>query len=72
MGIGQLLCVNVGSSLIKKKKKSDTLVRDVDNGDGYSCIGEGNDNPLQYTCRENPMDGGAWWATVHRVAKSQT
>ena len=72
MGIGQLLCVNVGSSLIKKKKKSDTLVRDVDNGDGYSCIGEGNDNPLQYTCRENPMDGGAWWATVHRVAKSRT
>ena len=73
MGIGQLLCVNVGSSLIKKKKKkSDTLVREVDNGDGYSCIGEGNDNPLQYTCRENPMDGGAWWATVHRVAKSRT
>ena len=71
MGIGQLLCVNVGSSLIKKKK-SDTLVRDVDNGDGYSCIGEGNDNPLQYTCQENPMDGGAWWATVHRVAKSRT
>ena len=72
MGIGQFLCVNVGSSLIKKKKKSDTLVRDVDNGDGYSCIGEGNDNPLQYTCRENPMDGGAWWATVHGVAKSWT
>ena len=44
----------------------------VDNGDGYSCIGEGNDNPLQYTCRENPMDGGAWWATVHGVAKSWT
>ena len=32
--------------------------------------GEGNDNPLQYTCLENPMDRGAWWATVHRVAKS--
>ena len=27
---------------------------------------------LQYSCLENPMDGGAWWATVHRVAKSQT
>ena len=27
--------------------------------------GEGNDNPLQYSCLENPMDGGAWWATVH-------
>ena len=34
--------------------------------------GEGNGNPLQYSCLKNPMDGGAWWATVHRVAKSQT
>ena len=34
--------------------------------------GEGNDNPLQYSCLENPMNGGAWWATVHGVAKSQT
>ena len=29
--------------------------------------GEGNGNPLQYSCLENPMDRGAWWATVHRV-----
>ena len=36
------------------------------------CIGEGNGNPLQYSCLENPMDGGAWWATVHGVAKSRT
>ena len=34
--------------------------------------GEGNGNPLQYSCLENPMDGGAWWATVHRVTKSRT
>ena len=34
--------------------------------------GEGNGNPLQYSCLENPMGGGAWWATVHGVAKSQT
>ena len=34
--------------------------------------GEGNGNPLQYSCLENPMDGGAWWATVHGVTKSQT
>ena len=33
-----------------------------------SCIGEGNGNPLQYSCLENPMDGGAWWAAVHGVA----
>ena len=30
---------------------------------------EGNGKPLQYSCPKNPMDGGAWWATVHRVAK---
>ena len=35
-------------------------------------IGEGNGTPLQYSCLENPMDGGAWWAAVHGVAKSQT
>ena len=34
--------------------------------------GEGNGNPLQYSCLENPMDGGAWWAAVHGVAKSWT
>ena len=34
--------------------------------------GEGIGNPLQYSCLENPMDGGTWWATVHRVAKSRT
>ena len=34
--------------------------------------GEGNGNPLQYSYLENPMDGGAWWAVVHGVAKSQT
>ena len=32
--------------------------------------GEGNGNPLQYSCLESPMDGGAWWATVHGVVKS--
>ena len=31
--------------------------------------GEGNRNPLQYSCLENPMNGGAWWATVHGVAE---
>ena len=34
--------------------------------------GEGNGNPLQYSCLENPMGGGDWWAAVHGVAKSQT
>jgi len=33
--------------------------------------GEGNGTPLQYSCLENPMDGGAWWVAVHGIAKSQ-
>ena len=36
------------------------------------CIREGNGTPLQYSCLENPMDGGAWWAAVNGVAKSRT
>ena len=35
-------------------------------------FGEGNGTPLQYSCLENPMDGGAWWAAVHGVTKSRT
>ena len=37
-----------------------------------SCIGEGNGNPIQYSCLENPRDGGAWWAVVSGVAQSRT
>ena len=37
-----------------------------------SCIGEGNGNPLQCSCLENPRDGGAWWAALYGVAQSQT
>ena len=40
-------------------------------GDLGSIPGEGNGNPLQYSCLKNSMDRGAWWATVHGVAKSQ-
>ena len=36
-----------------------------------SCVGEGNGNPLQCSCLENPRDGGAWWAAVYGVAQSQ-
>ena len=38
----------------------------------YDCIGEGNGNPLQCSCLENPRDGGAWWAAIYGVAQSQT
>ena len=47
-----------------KRCRFDPLVRKIP--------GKGNGNPLQYSCLENPMDRGAWRATVHRVAKNQT
>ena len=37
-----------------------------------SCTGQGNSNPLQYSCLENPREGGAWWAAVYGVAQSRT
>ena len=37
-----------------------------------SCIGEGNGNPLQCSCSEDPRDGGAWWAAAYEVAQSRT
>ena len=56
---------------------SDSKVSAYDAGDlglipGLGSPGEGNGTLLQYSCLENPMDGGAWWATVYGVAKSQT
>ena len=37
-----------------------------------SCIGEGNGNPLQYSCLDNTRDGGVWWAAVYGVTQSRT
>ena len=67
--------------MLRKKKNSKSLILNLYNmNDGrfnFICLtsfltGEGNGTPLQYFCLENPMDGGAWWAAVHGVAKSQT
>ena len=38
----------------------------------HACLGEGNGNPFQYSCLENPVDKGAWWAAVRRVTQSRT
>ena len=38
----------------------------------FSCIGEGNGNPLQCSCLDNPRDGGAWWAAIYGVTQSRT
>ena len=57
-----------GASVMQVQGISPTLnSRDQD----VSCS-QGNGNPLQYSCLENPMDGEAWWVAVHGVAKSQT
>ena len=58
-----------GGSMVKKKKKKIHLPMQET---WVWSPGEGNGNPLKYFCLENPMDGGAWWATVRGVAKSRT
>ena len=52
-------------------QESDTIER-IHFHFSVSCIGEGNGNPLQCFCLENPRDTGAWWAAIYRVAQSQT
>jgi len=52
--------------------KSQTRLSDFTFNFSLSCIGEGNGNPLQCSCLENPRDGGAWWAAVYGVAQSRT
>ena len=52
-------------------KESDTTER-LHFHFSHSCTGEGNGNPLQCSCLENPRDGGAWWAAVYEVAQSRT
>ena len=55
----------------KKHKLKSRLPREISITSDMQ-MGEGNGNPLQYSCLENPMDGGAWWAAVHGVARSRT
>ena len=63
-----------GASLVAQTLKLLTAMREtwVLSLGQEDSPGEGNGNPLQYSCLENPMDGGAWGAIVHRVAKSRT
>ena len=53
------------------REELDTTER-LDFDFSLSCIGEGNGNPLQCSCLENPRDGGAWWAAVCGIAQSRT
>ena len=71
---GDLLTPFYKNSLVAQMvKRLPTIWGDLDSipGSGRSP-GEGNGNPLQYSCLENPMDRGTWWAKIHGVAKSQT
>ena len=59
--------------LVKSSPASAGDIRDAGSVPGLGrSPGEGHGNPLQYSCPENPMGRGAWWAMVHRVVKSQT
>ena len=62
-----------GGSVLKNPPASTGAIGDSGSipGSGRSP-GKGNGNPLQYSCLGNPMDRGAWWATVHGVSKSPT
>ena len=77
-GPGQMVTEGPSSAIHHFPGGSDGKVSACNLGDPGSIPGlgrspgEGNGLPLQCSCLENPMDGGAWWATVHRVAKSRT
>ena len=67
------MCYHEGFSGGSDSKESACGVRDQGSIPGSErSPGEGNGDPLQYSCLENPMGGGVWQATVHGVAKSQT
>ena len=61
--LGQEMITVIYSVLFKKTKQNTTQLS--------TCTGEGNGNPLQYSCLENPRDGGAWWAAVYGVTQSR-
>ena len=63
----------VGCLLWGRTESDTTEVTQQQQQQQQQCVyGEGNGNPLLYSCLENPMDGGAWWAAVHGVARSRT
>ena len=74
MTMGKTIALIIGVSLVAQTVKNPAAnARDLGliTGLGRS-LGEENGNSLHYSCLENPMDRGAWWVTVHGVAKSQT
>ena len=76
--IPKIICVKINTEVLGFPDGLDSRESACNAGDPSSIPGsgrspgEGNDNALQYSCLENPMDRGAWQATVHGVIKSQT
>ena len=68
-GLWSMGCTTDGDSQVAKWKRIHLLVL-IPGSERFP--GEGHGNPLQYSCLENPMDRGAWWAAVHRVSQSRT
>ena len=62
--------LGLGLGLVIKNQPANAGDSGLNSGSGRSP-GEGNGNPLQYSCLENSMDRGGWWATIHGVTKSQ-
>ena len=62
----------IKSSILLGRKAMTNVDSILKTDTSFSCIGEGNGNPLQCSCLENPRDGGAWWAAVRGVAQSRT
>ena len=69
-----MLAMFTNASLVAQRlKRLACNARDLGSISGLGrSPGEGNGNPLQYSCLENPIGGGAWWPTVHGIAESQT
>ena len=73
--VGLIVCCDVSQVALGVKNLPDYAGDESDTGSlpgSGRFPGVGNGNPLQYSCLENPMDRGAWWAAFHRVAKSWT
>ena len=67
------MSTEIKKTAVKNPPASVGDIKDVGSIPGLGrSPGEGHGNLLQYFCLENPMDRGSWWATVHRVAESQT
>ena len=72
-GTGEDVWASYGALVVKNLPANAGDIRDVGSVPGLGrSPGEENGNPLQFTCLENPMDRGAWWTAVHRVAESDT